>query len=82
MTVSELDEGIDAVFPKSAYVNDDLKKLKKPIPLKVVIDEDNTLILSNSKFKILVTCTDIIDGCDLDVMSCCPVADIGILKKN
>lgn len=62
VAVSESDEGIGAVFLKSVYVNDDLKKLKKPIPLKVIIDEDNTLILSNSEFKILVTCTDIIEG--------------------
>ncbi|MDV0444140.1 hypothetical protein [Methanorbis rubei] len=61
VAVSESDEGIGAVFLKSVYVNDDLKKLKKPIPLKVII-EDNTLILSNSEFKILVTCIDIIEG--------------------
>lgn len=61
-TVAESGEGIGAVYLKTVYAGDTLKKLKKPIPLKLIIDEDNTLILANNEYKIFVTCCDIIEG--------------------
>lgn len=61
-TVHEKGDGVGAVFLDSVYVNDNLKKLKKSIPLKLVIDENGSLILANNEYSLLVVCTNLEDG--------------------
>ena len=60
--VHERGDGIGAVFLDSVYVNEHLKKLKKSIPLKLVIDENGSLILVNNDYSILVICDNLEDG--------------------
>ncbi|MDU9376749.1 hypothetical protein McpSp1_13760 [Methanocorpusculaceae archaeon Sp1] len=60
--VHEKGDGIGAVFLDSVYMNDTLRKLKKPIPLKIVIDENGSLILANNEYSLLVVCDSLEDG--------------------
>lgn len=53
---------VSFLFLDSVYVRDTLKKLKNPIPLKQVTDENGSLILSNNEFSLLVVCENPEDG--------------------
>lgn len=44
------------IFMNSVYVNGDLKRLKESIPLKVHISDNGMIHLSNTEYKILVSC--------------------------
>ena len=56
----EREQGI--VFLYEVPIYDEVKKLKNPIPLKIVIDENSSLILVNNEYSILVTCHNLIEG--------------------
>ena len=50
------------VFLHTVYVNGELKKLKLPIILKMMIQEDNSYVLANEEFSFLISCSSIADG--------------------
>lgn len=56
----EREQGV--VFLYEVPILDEIKKLKTPIPLKIVIDENNSLILVNNEYSILVVCTNLVEG--------------------
>ncbi|MDV0444304.1 hypothetical protein [Methanorbis rubei] len=60
--IGEKGEEGGVVFLNTVYVRDDLKKLKRPIPLKITIQEDNSLILSNDEYSFLITCRNLAEG--------------------
>ncbi|MDU9377164.1 hypothetical protein McpSp1_18110 [Methanocorpusculaceae archaeon Sp1] len=55
------DEG-GVVFLSTVYVHDELKKLKQPMPLKITIQEDESLILTNDEYSFLITCKNLTEG--------------------
>lgn len=50
------------VFLHTVYVKGELKKLKQPILLKMMIQEDNSYVLANEEFSFLISCSSIADG--------------------
>ncbi len=56
----EREQGV--IFLYEVPIYDEVKKLKNPIPLKIVIDENNSLILVNNEYSILVGCHNLIEG--------------------
>ncbi len=50
------------VFLYEVPIHDEIKRLKNPIPLKIVIDENSSLILVNNEYSILVVCENLIEG--------------------
>ncbi|MDO5846545.1 MAG: hypothetical protein Q4Q04_06450 [Methanocorpusculum sp.] len=60
--VHEKGEGIGALFLDSVYIHDQLRKVKSPIPLKIVIDENKSIILVNNEYQLLVVCSRLDEG--------------------
>lgn len=56
VAVDEKGEDDGVIFMNSVYINGDLKKLKQSIPLKVHISDKGMIHLSNTEYKILVSC--------------------------
>ena len=44
------------------YVNGELHKLKQPIILKMLIQDDNSYVLANEEFSSLISCNSIAEG--------------------
>ena len=61
LDIGEKEEG-GIVFLTTVYVRDELKKLKQPIPLKITIREDESLILTNDEYSFLITCKNLAEG--------------------
>ncbi|MDU9376661.1 hypothetical protein McpSp1_12850 [Methanocorpusculaceae archaeon Sp1] len=60
--VSERREGEGVVFLYSVMVRGDEKKLKRPIPLELHLNDDGTMVLSNDEFSLLVVCSHLKEG--------------------
>lgn len=62
IAVGEKEREQGVVFLYEVPILDEIKKLKNPIPLKIVIDENNSLILVNNEYSILVVCSNLVEG--------------------
>lgn len=62
LDIGETGEEGGVVFLNTVYVHDELKKLKRPMPLKITIQEDESLILTNDEYSFLITCRTLSEG--------------------
>ncbi|MCZ0861673.1 MAG: hypothetical protein O0W85_04100 [Methanocorpusculum sp.] len=62
LDIGETGEEGGVVFLHTVYVHDELKKLKRPMPLKITIQEDESLILTNDEYSFLITCRTLSEG--------------------
>lgn len=62
IAVGEREREQGVIFLYEVPIHDEIKKLKNPIPLKIVIDENNSLILVNNEYSILVICSNLVEG--------------------
>jgi hypothetical protein len=62
LDIGEKGDDGSIVFLNTVYVHDELKKLKRPMPLKITIQEDESLILTNDEYSFLITCKNLTEG--------------------
>lgn len=53
---------LGVIFLDSVYINDKLVALKKRIPLKIILDENKSVILVNDDYNILSVCSNLDEG--------------------